>query len=328
MNGDKISGSRVLRCCRSENVSIPKSFGEPRSSSPSRRSRPLVDRTDGDDERGVPRLFELEQRDRILPKRLTYVRKNRMNKSSWRTHAFSFCSALVIVLNCAAPNTVSADEPPRTVRVLNKGVGGNNTHAGLARFAKDVVAHKPDHLILYFGINDACNSRRLIPPDQFRKNLQAMIDRSPTRSIVLVTPNPVIPEYLAQRHPAHPHKDDLQANLDRYERVIRETAKQNQLLLVDLHKLVNRHGGATLDKPSLVRNTANSNSRDGVHLTPRGYQFLARQIAALLKDRIQPGQTIVCLGDSLTYGAHVQGAGTATGQTYPARLAELLNAGK
>ena len=39
---------------------VPNTFGEPRSSSPSRRSRPLVDRTDGDDDRGVPRLFELE----------------------------------------------------------------------------------------------------------------------------------------------------------------------------------------------------------------------------------------------------------------------------
>ncbi len=61
---------------------VPNNFGEPRSSSPSRRSRPLVDRTDGDDERGVPRLFELEQRDRTLPRRLTYVRKNRMNLNS------------------------------------------------------------------------------------------------------------------------------------------------------------------------------------------------------------------------------------------------------
>ena len=39
---------------------VPNNLREPRSSSPSRRSRPLVDRTDGDDERGVPRLFELE----------------------------------------------------------------------------------------------------------------------------------------------------------------------------------------------------------------------------------------------------------------------------
>ena len=39
---------------------VPNNLGDPRSSSPARRSRSLVDRTDGDDERGVPRLFELE----------------------------------------------------------------------------------------------------------------------------------------------------------------------------------------------------------------------------------------------------------------------------
>ena len=36
---------------------------EPRSSSPSRRSHPHVDRTDGEDEKGRTRLSELEQRE-------------------------------------------------------------------------------------------------------------------------------------------------------------------------------------------------------------------------------------------------------------------------
>ncbi len=43
-----------------QNLRSARQRGTPLPPLPSRRSRPLVDRTDGDDERGVPRLFELE----------------------------------------------------------------------------------------------------------------------------------------------------------------------------------------------------------------------------------------------------------------------------
>ena len=45
--------------------------------------------------------------------------------------------------------------------VQNFGISGNNTSEGLARFST-VLAANPDHLVLYFGINDALNSAKLI----------------------------------------------------------------------------------------------------------------------------------------------------------------------
>ncbi len=216
-------------------------------------------------------------------------------------------------------------ERPAAVRVLNRGVGGNTSSDGLARFQRDVVQARPDHLILYFGINDALNSGKLVPPARFVENMQAMIDRSPTRSIILVTPNPIIADYLVLRHPQHPRKDDLVSHLNRYDAAIRQLAKKNRLPLADLRKLVDEQGGATRDRGCLVRNTKNSGAKDGVHLTPEGYRRMAELFGPLLEDRIKPGQVVVCLGDSITYGAHVEGAGTSTGQTYPARLATLLD---
>ena len=59
---------------------VPNNFGEPRS--PSRRSRPLAYRTDGDDDRGVPRLFELEAEGIDQPKP-TDRRRTRPEKSSY-----------------------------------------------------------------------------------------------------------------------------------------------------------------------------------------------------------------------------------------------------
>ena len=217
---------------------------------------------------------------------------------------------------------------PEGVRVVNRGVGGATTRDGLARFAKDVEQVKPDHLIIYFGINDSANSGKLVPLEEFGRNLQTMIDRARavgTESIVLVTMNPIIAEYWRLRHPKHPRREDIDAHMAAYDRVIRKVAEKNALPVADLRKLVEERGGATTAKQSLVRNEANSKSQDGVHLREEGYRLMAELFVPILKQRVKPGQVVVCLGDSLTYGAHVDGHGASRGHTYPARLRELLH---
>ena len=217
---------------------------------------------------------------------------------------------------------------PGTVLVVNRGVGGATTRVGLARFANDVEEVKPDHLIIYFGINDSANSAKLVPLDNFRRNLQTMVDRARavgTESIVLVTMNPIIAEYWQLRHPKHPRKYDIDAHMAQYDRAIRKVAEANALPIADLRKLVETRGGATMAEHSLIRNQANSKSKDGVHLREEGYRLMAQLFVPIFKNRIEPGQVVVCLGDSLTYGAHVAGQGTSRGHTYPARLRLLLN---
>ena len=214
------------------------------------------------------------------------------------------------------------------VLVVNKGIGGHTSKNGLARFERDVVEVKPDHLILYFGINDACNSGKLVPLPDFNRSMQAMIDRAGqigVKSVVLVTLNPVVPEYLLERHRTHPHRDGIKEHVAKYDTAVRELARQNELPIADLSGMIEEHGGATLKLHSLVRNEANSKSRDGVHLTEQGYRLMAELFEPIFRGRIEPGQVVVCLGDSLTYGAHVDGAGTAFGSTYPAWLWLVLN---
>lgn len=221
-------------------------------------------------------------------------------------------------------SAASADRPSVVVR--NKGVGGQTALDGLKRFDADVLASKPRHLVLYFGINDACNQN--IGEEAFENALRTLVERARRggiETVVLVTPNPIINAYIKLRHADHPAVDDLQAHLDRYDQVVRRVAAECQVPLADLRRLVDAHGGASTNATSLIRNVANARSADGVHLTAEGYRLLAGLLAPLLQGRIQPGDEVVCLGDSLTYGAAVAGAGTALGETYPAQLAILLN---
>jgi lysophospholipase L1-like esterase len=213
-----------------------------------------------------------------------------------------------------------------SITVLNKGVPGQTILEGLARFDRDVVQAKADHLVLFFGINDACNQN--IPTESFRRGLATAVDKARkqgVRTIVLVIPNPVLNEYIAERHGTHPFVADLDAHLGTFREIVRTVATDKQCEVVDLNAAVNSRGGASTDGTSLLRNEANSGNRDGVHLTAEGYQVLAELVAPILKDRVKAGETVVCLGDSVTFGVHVEGAGTSTGDTYPGKLSQLLN---
>ena len=223
--------------------------------------------------------------------------------------------------------TAQATAAAPRVMVENRGVGGHSSVNGLGRFQRDVEATPPQHLILYFGINDALNSGKLVSVETFRANLQQMIDRARAcgvRTIVLTTPNPIVPEYLAERHPKHPQKADLNAHLATFDQAVRDLAKKNKLPFVDLARALAPFGSVD-GKKSLLRNAANSRSRDGVHLTAEGYRVMAGLYASVLKPLVKPGDRVVCLGDSITYGAAMKGAGTTHGQTYPAWLSHFLN---
>ena len=220
-----------------------------------------------------------------------------------------------------------AADAAREITVLNRGVGGNSSRDGLARFQRDVESVHPQHLLLYFGINDALNSAKLVPVAEFRRNLQAMIDRARqvgVGTVVLTTPNPIVSSYVRARHPKHPEAD-LEAHLGAYAGVVRDLARGNGLLLADLGEAIRRQGAAPDEARSVIRNQANSGSADGVHLTPAGYRLLASLYADLLADKVRPGDVVLCFGDSITWGANVPGAGSVRGQTYPAWLWYLLN---
>lgn len=214
-----------------------------------------------------------------------------------------------------------------TVEVFNRGIGGHTSRDGLRRFDRDVLALHPRHLILYFGINDALNSAKLVSVADFTAAMRTMITRakaSGIETIILITPNPIVAAYVKQRHPHHPHAD-LEAHVETYAEAVRTLAAEQSVLLADLRQWMQARGIPPEAKESFLRNEANSQSRDGVHLTAAGYRFLGEVLAGMLAPRAKPGDRVVCFGDSITFGAHMPGAGTATGETYPAWLYVALN---
>jgi len=223
------------------------------------------------------------------------------------------CALLSVLVLCAA-------EIP-TVTVINKGFSGRNTRNALQLIDKEVLALKPQHVVVYFGMNDAMNSMNLLPLAEYEANLRAIVKKledGGAKTVALVTINPVIEKYVQARHPKHPQKDALQAHLATYDQVVRKVAAECNLPLIDLRAIVEKNGGSVISEKCLIRCEKNGGGKDGVHLTPSAYALLGRCAFEALKDRVTNGDTVVCFGDSLTFCAGVKGAGTATGETYPA----------
>lgn len=214
------------------------------------------------------------------------------------------------------------------VTVVNKGFSGRNTRNALQLLDKEVLPLSPQHVVVFFGMNDAMNSGNLVPPDRFTANLRTVVKRlreNGAKTVALVTINPVIEEYVRARHPKHPHKENLQAWLASYDKIIRDLADELKCPLVDFRAIVEKNGGAVNSAKSLLRCEKNNGGKDGVHVTPAAYALLGQAVFETLKPRVKPGDTVVCFGDSLTNGSGVKGAGTVTGETYPAVLQNCFN---
>ncbi len=207
-----------------------------------------------------------------------------------------------------------------TAEVINAGVGGNRSSALLGRLGKDVLARRPTTVVVMVGTNDRLNSGGFVDVKNYQKNVETLVDRIRRggAKVLLVTPPPCIPELLFTRH--DPRKFDDQSPHERMAEVrsiLLDISKERSVPLVDFHGHLLREKIADNQKESVIRNVANSGVKDGVHLTPRGYELLAQLIARKIDAVGLPTSKVVCFGDSLTKGS--------AKANYPAYLDAILN---
>lgn len=216
---------------------------------------------------------------------------------------------------------------PQILSIRNAGVPGQTIREIRARLDGDVLTHHPDVVVLSAGTNDALNSQKLTALAEFAAvyaETCAAIQRQ--SRLVVCTILPCYAPYLAERHDPAAYGDVPPAErVAGVNATIRQIATAHGLPLADLHTVFHATGDIGESATSLLRNAANSGARDGVHPTAAGYRLIAALInQTLLSAGCTDAQRIICLGDSITYGAAVDGAGTCTGETYPAVLHRLL----
>ena len=205
------------------------------------------------------------------------------------------------------------------VRVFNEGVPGESSAEVDARLDAALKRYAPQYVVIFVGMNDAVNDKKFLPPETTAEHVAAMIHRSQAvgSGVVLVSVHEPDVVRLLQRH-----KAEVYGNIPPAERIrqldliLERTAKQNHASLADFHASLIKVGGPTMEW-----------STDGVHLTVKGYALLARTVRSSLPKHMTDDASVLCIGDSLTYGIGVRPAGgtTESDQTYPAVLQRFLN---
>lgn len=148
------------------------------------------------------------------------------------------------------------------VRVLNKGIGGETVADNLKRFAKDVLAQKPDLVIWQVGTNDAFQNK---DADEIYQGILKGIGQvhAADADIALME---------QQYFPERPETPSLQASLD----TVRAAARAEKVVELRRYDLMKQWiaKGQFTPKTMLIG--------DKIHMTDASYRCLAERVADLM----------------------------------------------
>ncbi|HEX7903238.1 MAG TPA: SGNH/GDSL hydrolase family protein [Chitinophagaceae bacterium] len=156
------------------------------------------------------------------------------------------------------------------------GISGNKVYDLYLRIDDDVLAKKPDVVIIYIGVNDVwhkATSGTGTDADKFTRFYQAIIDKLKgiNSKVILCTP--------AAIGEKTDFSNSQDGDLNEYSKIIRGIATKNNLPVVDLRKIFLDYN---------LKNNAENKDRgvlttDRVHLNAKGNQVVAQEMWKAIK---------------------------------------------
>ena len=159
--------------------------------------------------------------------------------------------------------------------LIGAGIGGNKIYDLYLRLEEDVLARKPNVVVLYVGVNDVWHKQLFgtgTDADKFRKFYVALIQKFRKKGIRVIACTPAC---IGERHPG---ENQLDGELDRFSQIIRELAAEKNIPVCDLRRafLENSAANNVEDRESGILTT------DGVHLNEKGNKLVAEMLLHLL----------------------------------------------
>jgi lysophospholipase L1-like esterase len=160
--------------------------------------------------------------------------------------------------------------------LIGAGIGGNKIYDLYLRHEEDVIAKKPNIVIIYVGINDVwhkTSSRTGTDADKFERFYTALIKRLQKANIQVVICTPTV---IGEKFDATNEND---GDLNAYSNIIRKIATDNQCKLIDLRKAFLSYE----EKNNIENKASGVLTTDRVHLNESGNQFLAETMWETIK---------------------------------------------
>jgi isoamyl acetate esterase len=163
--------------------------------------------------------------------------------------------------------------------LIGAGISGNKVPDLQQRLQKDVLAHKPDLVFIYIGINDVWHfthpsaNGQGTPIDRFESGLTDVVNKIKASGAKVVVCTPSV---IGEKYDGTNAQDTM---LEDYAAVSRKVAKATGSQLCDLRKAFISH----LKKNNKANGEKNILTTDGVHLNEAGNAFVASEMMKFLK---------------------------------------------
>lgn len=174
-------------------------------------------------------------------------------------------------------NTMLKDQQlTNEYELIGAGIGGNKVYDLYLRMEEDVLAKKPDIVIIYIGVNDVWHKQSSgtgTDADKFVKFYNAILAKLKAQQIKVILATPAV---IGERTD---FSNQLDGDLNRYSNIIRGIAQKESLPLVDLRKAFLEY--------NLKNNPDNKEqgilTTDRVHLNETGNKLVAEAMWQVIK---------------------------------------------
>jgi len=131
-------------------------------------------------------------------------------------------------------------EPDKRIKIINKGISGDNVSGLLNRWSDDVLRHRPDWLSIKIGINDLHwymgEPQNGISPQRFEKDYTAILQRTmsqfPKCRILLIDPF-----YISTETSPHSARRRVLELIPDYLAVVHQLSRTFKTRLIRTHEL-------------------------------------------------------------------------------------------
>ncbi|MEZ4927121.1 MAG: SGNH/GDSL hydrolase family protein [Saprospiraceae bacterium] len=171
-------------------------------------------------------------------------------------------------------DSLASHKLDKKFELIGSGIGGNKVYDLYLRLETDVLAQKPDVVVIYVGVNDIWHKETHhtgTDADKFQKFYQAIIRKLQKENIevILCTPACI----------GEQSNNSQDADLDAYSETIRQLANANKCKLCDLREAFRTYQ-STHNADNLHSNVLTT---DGVHLNAKGNQMVAEMLLEKLR---------------------------------------------
>lgn len=165
--------------------------------------------------------------------------------------------------------------------LVGAGISGNKIYDLYFRLENDVLAQKPDAVVIWIGVNDVWHKRLTgtgTDADRFERFYTAIIKKIQAQNslVILCTPAAVGEKW--------DYTNELDGDLNKYSNIVRMLATKNNCPLIDLRQEFHQYSQEN-NKENKDRGILTT---DGVHLNAVGNKFVAQlMLSSLSKNFIK-----------------------------------------